>query len=892
MPEGDSARPDVASAPDARPGLSASQLGRIAAAVGVSDSPPDVPPQRFGPYRIMRQIGEGGMGVVYLAEQDEPLRRTVALKLIKPGMDSREVLARFAQERQALALMNHRHVAKVLDAGCGPDGRSFFVMEYVPGTPITRFCDEHCLNIRQRLELFAQACEAVQHAHQKAIIHRDLKPSNILVTDEPGQPEVKVIDFGVAKALDRASEDTLTQVTQLGQPVGTPQYMSPEQACGADVDTRSDIYSLGVVLYELLIGAQPFDPTMLRNASFDQIRRTIRDEDPPKPSARLSSLGERAAEIAQLRQARPEELIRQLRRELEWIPLKAMRKDRAQRYATTADLARDIAHYLDGRPLIAAPDNIWYGVKKYVWRRRTSLGITGAVALAVALAADRWGFVAVALFAGVVVAGLIGTTVNMVRARRAHREALVQRNHAEHQRAEAERQRKEAEYQQQEVKRQAAVTEAVIRFQSEMLASADPDQLLGDQVTVLQSIQAAVKELDAGKLKDQVLAEASVRETIGNTLRALGRFADAKPNLEKALELRRGALPNTHPDVAASLNSLAICLWSDGKLADAGSLLREALRIHRQDTPADDAKLATTLDDLGALLRHQGRLAEAEPLCREALEIRQRCRPDRPADVAVSLVHLGLLLQERGNLDEAESALRDSLDISRRTLPPRHPTLAWNLDLLALLLRSKGNLDEAEPLLHEALEIRRRALPAGHTDIARNLSCLALVLQDRGKLDEAEQMFREALTSWKAHAPGNADAALTLVNLAALLQSQSRLDESESLYREAMTIYRRALPDTHGRLGACLMGLGKTLMDLNRHTDAEAALLEAQRVLHAAQGVPAERRAASLEALIDLYTAWNKSEPGNGYEERASQWHSKLRSMQSNRDNFAPTPAG
>ena len=370
-------------------------------------------PGHVGPYRLTRKLGEGGMGEVYEAEQQEPVRRMVALKLIKWGMDTRRVVARFEAERQALALMNHPNIARVFDAGATEQGRPYFAMELVKGVPITDYCDRHKLSTRQRLELFRLVCEGVQHAHQKGIIHRDIKPSNVMVTIQDDKPVPKIIDFGVAKATEqRLTEKTV--FTELGQLIGTPEYMSPEQAemTGLDIDTRTDVYSLGVLLYELLSGALPFEPRELRKAGYDEIRRRIREDEPAKPSTRISSLGEEATTAANNRGTAPSALVRRLRGDLDWISMKALEKDRTRRYGSPADLAADLGRHLQSEPVLAGPPSAAYKMKKFVRRHR--LGVTAA------------GIVLAAL-----VLGVVGTTVGMLRAVAAEGQARTEARRAE-----------------------------------------------------------------------------------------------------------------------------------------------------------------------------------------------------------------------------------------------------------------------------------------------------------------------------------------------------------------------------------------------------------------------------------------------------------------------------
>jgi serine/threonine-protein kinase len=373
------------------PGRAVLGLDRTGAYQSLSESPGTV----IGPYKLMEQIGEGGMGLVFVAEQQHPVRRQVALKVLKPGMDSRQVIARFEAERQALALMDHPHIAQVFDGGTTPAGRPYFVMELVKGVPITDFCDHHHLPIRARLELFGDVCSAVQHAHQKGIIHRDLKPSNVLVVSHDGEPVAKVIDFGIAKALGQHLTDK-TIYTQLAQLVGTPLYMSPEQAgqSGLDIDTRSDIYALGVLLYELLTGRTPFDPERLRQAGYDEMRRIIREEEPPRPSTRISTLGQAAATVSSQRQSEPKRLSQLFRGELDWIVMKALEKDRNRRYETASAFAADVQRYLQDEPVQACPPSAWYRLRKFARRQKAALAMAACALVALAGIAGSVGWAA------------------------------------------------------------------------------------------------------------------------------------------------------------------------------------------------------------------------------------------------------------------------------------------------------------------------------------------------------------------------------------------------------------------------------------------------------------------------------------------------------------------
>jgi serine/threonine protein kinase len=476
--------------------------------------PSQEPLGTIGKYRILERVGEGGFGEGYAAEQTEPVKRRVALKILKAGMDTKAVLARFEAERQALALMDHPNISKVLDAGETERGRPYFVMDLVKGEPITKYCDRHNLSTKERLGLFIPVCAAVQHAHQKGIIHRDLKPSNILVSLSDGSPLPKVIDFGIAKA----TTGTLTEKTlhtQQGQLIGTPAYMSPEQAemGGLDVDTRTDVYSLGVVLYELLAGVLPFDPETLQKRGYAEIQRILREEEPPKPSRKVSGINADSKEVARRHRTDARALYRQLRGELDWIVLKAMEKDRTRRYETVNSLAMDVRRYLADEPVIAGPPSTAYRFRKLAKRNKVAIGVVAAILVTVT-------------------AALVHSNIQRVQIQAARDES-----------------------------------EAVTEFLAEMLASVDPgDQ--GRDVTVKEALDEAAKTIDA-RFEDQPLIEARLRHTIGETYQGLGFYERAEPHIREAVATRATLLGRDHLETLVSIASMGVLLESHGKFDEA-----------------------------------------------------------------------------------------------------------------------------------------------------------------------------------------------------------------------------------------------------------------------------------------------------------------------------------
>ncbi len=772
---------------------------------------------QIGAYRVIRLLGEGGMGEVYLAERSTPMRQTVAIKVIKLGMNSREIVRRFEAERQTLAMMDHPGIARVLDAGTTDSGRSYFVMDYVDGTPVTSFCDAERLSIEARLTLFMRICDAVTHAHTKAILHRDIKPSNVLAYLQDGVPAVKVIDFGIAKALGVEQGPGETLQTAIGRAIGTYECMSPEQVEGSrDIDTRSDVYSLGVLLYELLTGSKPFDHTTLVGVVDAEIRRIIREVDPPRPSTRLSIGGLDAAELADRRQLKLDTLARRLRSELEWIPLKAMRKERDRRYASVAQLAEDVRNYLEKRPLVAGPETRTYRVRKFVRRNRSA--VLGTSIGSVMLLSGLSGYVYS------IRAEQARTSAALIEVEQQRSNAERQTIEAERQRAEAERQRAEAERQRAEAERQARIADDSSNFLANIFRNADPTQSLGDDVTIVQAMDEAVKKLDDGTLSVEPITEAMVRYVIGTTYRSLGRYNEAVPQLEKARTLDLTHRLPSDRQIVVTLSDLANVLTQQGKLDEAETIYREVLRLDQQHHPDDRLSMAITKLNLAMILKERKLFEEATAFLSESLSIRSELLGDAHPDTISAMNNLASIYWQQGRLDLAEPIVRQTLEARRAALPQGHPHIAQSMMNLGVVLRDQKKFTEAEPLCVEAVAMRRVALGDAHPDLAVALDNLARVQYPLGKLEEAAQGFSECLKIRRAALPdGDPRIADTLYRLALVRIDQDDLEEAERLLREALAI-QRAIREQAPPTLLTVRALAIVLADTGRITEAEDLL--------------------------------------------------------------------
>jgi serine/threonine-protein kinase len=747
----------------------------------------DLSGQLVGRYRLERCIGWGGMGTVYLATRaDAEFSQRVAIKLVKRGMDSDEILRRFRAERQTLAALHHPNIALLLDGGVTDSGQPYLVMEYVEGEPIDRYCDRHRLPVEARLALFLTICDAVRHAHQNLVIHRDLKPANILVSRD-GIP--KLVDFGIAKLIAPGERPhaTTPQERRL-----TPEYASPEQVTGRPVTTSSDIYSLGVILYELLCGHQPYRfPT--RTPA--EIERVVADGTASLPSEAVTRVEGNAPDdarvvvtpdgVGQARSARPDALARRLRGDLDTIVLMALRKEPERRYASVDHLAGDIRRHLAGLPVSAHRDTFGYRFAKFARRHRVGTAL-GAVAVL-----------------------LLGAAVSTV---------IWQARVASRQRDAALAAREQSE--------------ATVQFLQEMLASVDPGER-GRGVTVREVLDAAAVRVDT-ELASQPLVQAMLRTTIGRTYLSLGLLDASETQLRSALEQRRALLGPRHRAVADCLCDLSDVLYARQSLDEAQAAIEQALDIYRDTTTLVDttgdrsADLPKALSRLGAVQWAKGELKEAEEAHRQALAIRREVRGADGIEVAESLNALGVVFLAQGRQDEAEPLLTEALEIRRNQLGPEHPLVAETLGNLAVALNRKGDLVGAEQLYLEELELGRRLLGDAHPEVAVTRKNLAMLYLQRGDLAAAEEQLRACVATREAcFPPTDHRVFLTQLDLADVLEQRGEWDAASVLLERALDSARSSTAPREKRT----LALDRAAKVFQAHGDTErvAALLDEAR---------------------------------------------------------------
>jgi serine/threonine protein kinase/tetratricopeptide (TPR) repeat protein len=724
------------------------------------------PGAQIGSYKLIGILGEGGYGIVYLADQYEPVRRRVALKVIKPGMDSRQVIARFEAERQALALLDHPNIAHVHEAGTTSAGRPYFAMEYVKGVSIVEHCDRHKLSVEERLELFLQVCEAVQHAHQKGIIHRDIKPSNILVSFENERAVPKVIDFGIAKAISQPLTDR-TLYTERGQLVGTLEYMSPEQAemTSQDIDTRSDIYSLGVVLYELLTGVLPFESDTLRQGDADHLKQIIREQDPKTPSTRLSRLTrEDSSRIAQQRHVQASVLRRRLRGDLDWITLKAMEKDRTRRYSSAGELAADIRRHMNDEPVAAGPPSTLYRMRKCIHRHRAL--VTGLAAVLL-----------------VFLAGVAGVAVFAVKA-----------------------------------DRQARTAQAVADFlNNDLLGAVAPEQAKSPQVTVHSILDTASTRLE-GKFAEQPLVEAEIRQTLGQTYIELSDYKLAEPHMKRAYDIRRKHLGDKDPLTLTSMSQLGRLYLLENRNREAEPLLAQAVELsHRvlgtehRDTLESSVWLGQLYMDFTVL----GRQEEAERLLRAVFESSSRVLGKQDPITLEAMYNLAFLYGcYWGRADEAVPLCLEGCQTAQSALGEGHRLTLRFMTLSAWFLAWEGRDEEAVARAKTAMETYQRMLGKDNADTLAAMATLGMIYACQFDFEKAESLLSESLPPLRGIlGEGHGGAFYFTEWLGVVYMSQGRYREAEQLFMKLLEDERRLLGDDHVLvlgLRACIVFLYAT----------------------------------------------------------------------------------
>lgn len=699
-------------------------------------------PERIGPYRLLRVLGEGGMGIVYEAEQSEPVSRRVALKIIKVGMDTEDVVRRFESERQALAVMDHPGIAKVFDAGATEKGRPYFVMELVDGVRLDEFCDQERLTTKERAELFITICEAVQHAHLKGVIHRDLKPSNVLVTEVNGRPLAKVIDFGVAKATGRRLTKE-TVVTTYGQAIGTLAYMSPEQAetTGLDIDTRSDVYSLGIVLFELLLGVVPVDPK--EQGAWPFLAQLVQQDAPiPTPAHRLARLAEEEQEeIADRRRTDPSRLRTELGSDLQWVVLKALEKDRDRRYDTAEGLAADVRRCLAHQPVSAHPHSAGYRFRKFVRRNRAVVAMTAVLAVL-----------------SVFYAGTMSLQLRLVAQER-------------------DRATSEAETSQQ-----------ISDFMTELFAVSDPSEARGRTVTAYEILQRGSERIET-ELVDQPAIQHKLLTVLGDVHTRLGLYDEAERLLMTGLDAARRGSVTPDSAVASSINQLAFLYRMSGRYEEAFPLYQRSNELAAEIWGTRSWQYGMTQLGLGVTQRGLGNFAEARTTLETALEVtRASVGPEHP-DVGWVLYQLGWLAFVEGKVFEARGLYEEVIDLFEASMDPDDPNLVAPYNDMAVVLTELGELDEALAMHEKVLDVRERTLGLDHPSVASTHDNMAVVLNDLDEPERAlEHQERALRIREEVFGPERPEVAGTLNNIGMTLQSLGRFREAVERYEEAIRI--------------------------------------------------------------------------------------------------------
>ncbi|MDQ3013059.1 MAG: serine/threonine-protein kinase, partial [Acidobacteriota bacterium] len=740
--------------------------------------------QFIGPYKILRELGHGGMGTVYLAERTDGFKQRVALKVVKRGMDSEEILSRFRHERQILASLNHSNIARLLDGGTTEDGLPYFVMEHIEGVAIDDYCRTHKLTTVERLQLFRTVCAAVHYAHQNLVVHRDIKPSNILVTAAAGDQggTVKLLDFGIAKILNPELFPETVLPTRTWERPMTPAYASPEQVRGQQITTASDVYSLGVVLYELLTGQRPYQ---FKGTAPHEIAQVVCETEPARPSTaviRGPTVPKQAPTTAQESAAQDQaaRLSKQLKGDLDNIVLMALRKEAQRRYASVEQFSEDIRRHLEGRPVSAREDTLAYRADKFVRRNKAAV-----------------------VAASVVIVLLLGFLVTL----------LVQSARVTRERDRAQRERDKAE--------------RVSSFLVNLFKVSDPSESRGNTVTAREVLDKGAEQIRA-ELQDQPDVRATLLDSMGQVYGSLGLYDKAGALLEEAVRSKREIYGAEHAELAVSLHHLGAVKFDQGDYAPAGEHLRSALQMRRKLLGAEHPAVAETLNSLGQLLGKQAKYKESEAALRESLEMRRKLLGNQHRDTAESIHNYGWVLLQLGDYANCERYLREALAIHRQLFGNDHLLVAANLNTLGFAREQLGSMEETEAIWREALEIRRRVHGTNHPEVAESLNNVAYAANQRGDIATSEALYRESLAiKRQVYGSNSGDVARSLANLGRVLMQQERFAEAEPILQESLALTRRIDGAEHPSTARAIHNLAALFYEKGEYASAEPLFRQA-----------------------------------------------------------------
>ena len=774
----------------------------------------------IGNYVIRELIGEGGMGLVYAAEQSQPIKRRVALKIIKVGMDTRDVIARFESERQALALMDHPNIARILDAGATQDGRPFFVMDYVPGVAITEFADQTRMNLAARLRLFLDVCDGVHHAHQKGIIHRDLKPSNILVNSTDGRASVKIIDFGVAKTLtQKLAEGTV--YTKLGHFIGTPRYMSPEQAeMGAlGVDTRSDIYSLGVILFELLTGRTPIERDAFSDPGTGSVADVIRTSEIPRPSTVFRDTDGVTQLAAQNRSTEATEIRRYLGADLDWIVLKALAKERSERYASVSELVADVHRCFNNEPVLAKPPLASYRLKKFVARHKVTVGVSALVLCAL-------------------IAAVAGLSFGILEAKR----SLAV--------AESEQQRSRASFD----------------FLAGLLTRITPNTARGEDTRLLLSILAEASETLRQSPPDDERVLADLHQTLAQSYRSLGDYSTARTHATTSLEIWRSLEGPDSPAALRTENFLALLSWDRGDFVDSETALRDVLERQTRVLGGQHDDTTATRNNLALVLMNVGRPNDALGILEEILAAHESTPARDPEGRLRTRYNVAAVLSDLGRLDEAEKISRDVATAYREANGEQHPDTVAARSLLAQILVRQGRIGEGRVVQSGALTDALVVFGASHRETLGLRLIQAQIQTAEADHAAGEATFRRILADGEGSTADTFSIQLpALMGLADSLTAQNQLEEAEERLAEASDVVTSSLPSDHPLRATVGARHGRALLAVNRPAEAVIQLTAAYPTLKETLGPSADQTRAVLNSIVSTYEALGQTELADRY---------------------------